>query len=214
MTWRANLASKTVIIATNILDTMETNLRIKEAECIDVASLIIDGCDCIQLTNETATGMYPEKAVEQLAKICVEAEYTLDYNEIFSEIKLSSPSSYGTAEACAASVVQTCIDMKIGLIIVQTENGNAARLMAKYRPSAKIFACTFPSLVVRQLQPVRGVIAHQLGAEHEDKEDIVSVLMAEAKKQKLCATGSKVIVLQASNEEQYETSMMRILTVE
>ena len=63
MTWRANLASKIVIIASNILDTIETSLRIKESECIDVASLIIDGCDCIQLTNETATGMYPEKAV-------------------------------------------------------------------------------------------------------------------------------------------------------
>jgi len=62
--------------------------------------------------------MYPEKAVQQLSKICVEAEYTLDYNEIFNEIRLSSPSSYGTAEACAASTVQTCIDMKIGLIIV------------------------------------------------------------------------------------------------
>ena len=158
--------------------------------------------------------MHPEKAVQQLTRICVEAEKTLDYNEIFNEIRLSSPSSYGTAEACAASVVQTCIDMSIGLIIVQTENGNAARLMAKYRPAAKILACAFPSLVTRQLQPIRGVIAHQLGTEHEDKEDITSVMVAEAKKQKLCATGSKVIVLQATNEEQYETSVMRIVTVE
>ena len=86
--------------------------------------------------------------------------------------------------------------------------------MAKYRPAAKILACAFPSLVTRQLQPIRGVIAHQLGTEHEDKEDITSVMVAEAKKQKLCATGSKVIVLQATNEEQYETSVMRIVTVE
>ena len=186
MTWRANLASKIVIVASNILDTMVKSLRIKEAECYDIASLVIDGADCIQLTNETSTGMYPEKAVQQLAKICCEAEYTLDYTEMFNEIKLSSPSSYGTAEACAASVVQTCIDMSIGLIIVQTENGNCARLVAKYRPNAKIFACTFPSLVVRELQPVRGVIAHQLGVEHEDAADITSVMVAEAKKQKLC----------------------------
>jgi pyruvate kinase len=145
MTWRANLCSKTVIVASNILDTMEKNLRIKESECIDAAGLIIDGADCLQLTNETSIGKFPEKAVLQLAKICCEAEYTLDYPAIFNEIKMSSPSSYGTAEACAASVVQTCIDMKIGLIIVQTENGNSARLMAKYRPCARIFACTFQS---------------------------------------------------------------------
>lgn len=127
---------------------------------------------------------------------------------------MSSPSSYGTAEACAASVVQTCIDMNIGLIIVQTENGNCARLVAKYRPSAKIFACAFQSLVVRQLQPIRGVNAHQLGVQHEDSSDITQVLVDEAKKAKLCQSGSKVIVLQATNEEAYETSVMRIVTVE
>lgn len=58
-----------------------------------------------------------------------------------------------------------------------------ARIVAKYRPKAKIFACTFPSLVIRQLQTVRGVIAHQLGAQHEDAgDDIFNVLVAEAKK--------------------------------
>lgn len=63
MTWRANLASKTVIVATNILDSMVKDLRIKESECFDIAALIVDGADCIQLTNETSTGMYPEKSV-------------------------------------------------------------------------------------------------------------------------------------------------------
>lgn len=47
MTWRANLASKIVIVASNILDTMVKSLRIKEAECYDIASLVIDGADCI-----------------------------------------------------------------------------------------------------------------------------------------------------------------------
>jgi pyruvate kinase len=158
MIWRANLASKTVIVASNILDTLETAIRIKE--CNDIASLVIDGADCIQLTNETAVGLYPIESLKQLCRICFEAEYTLDYPEMFNEIKLSSPSTYGTADACAASVVQTSIDMNIGLIIVLTENGNSVKLMAKYRPHAKIFACTFPSVVVRQLQPVRGVIGH------------------------------------------------------
>ena len=190
MMWRANLASKTVIVASNILDTMEYNIRIKESECMDIANLVIDGADCIQLTNETATGIYPVDAVKQLARICFEAEYTLDYPEMFNEIKQSSPSTYGTADACAASVVQTVIDMDIGLIVVHTENGNCVKLLAKYRPKAKIFACTFTSLVVRQLQPVRGVIAHQLGAEHEDSEDISMVMVMEAKKKKkLCQAG-------------------------
>ena len=95
-----------------------------------------------------------------------------------------------------------------------TENGNCVRLLAKYRPSAKILACAFQSLVIRQLQSVRGVTAHQLGAEHEDASDIFDVLVAEAKKKKLCQVGEKVIVIQAINEEAYGTSVCRIVTVE
>ena len=47
MTWRANLASKTVIVASSILDSMQTSLRIKEAEAIDIAAMIVDGADCV-----------------------------------------------------------------------------------------------------------------------------------------------------------------------
>jgi hypothetical protein len=68
--------------------------------------------------------------------------------------------------------------------------------------------------VVKQLQPVRGVTGHLLGKEHENSPDIASVLVSEAKKAKLCQTGAKVVVLQTTNEDQYETSVMRIVSVE
>lgn len=118
MTWRANLASKTVVIASNILDSMRSSLRLKESEAFDIAQAVIDGVDCIQLTEETSIGQYPEKCVHQLSKICFEAETSIDFPKTFEDIKVASPSTYGTAESVAASVVQTCIDLDIGLIIV------------------------------------------------------------------------------------------------
>ena len=42
---------------------------------------------------------------------------------------------------------------------------------------------------------MRGVTAHQLGAEHEDSEDISDVMLAEAKKAKICNVGDKVVVM-------------------
>ena len=105
--------------------------------------------------------------------------------------------------------------MKINLIIVQTENGNAAKLVAKFKPKAKIFACAFPSLVTRQLQAVKGMIPYQLGAQHEDIEDISDVMIKAANKHRLCNKGDRVIVMVGLNEENPdETTVMRVLNVD
>jgi pyruvate kinase len=47
MLCRANLAAKMAIVASNILDSIEKRERIKESEVSDIASLIIDGADCL-----------------------------------------------------------------------------------------------------------------------------------------------------------------------
>jgi pyruvate kinase len=47
MTWRANLASKSVIVATSILDTMVNLARCKESEVQDIGNAVIDGVDAI-----------------------------------------------------------------------------------------------------------------------------------------------------------------------
>lgn len=83
--------------------------------------------------------------------MCAESEKIMDFSKDSDEIRLASPSSYGTAESVAGAAVQTCKDLNINLIIVQTENGNIAKLVAKFKPKAKVFACSFPSLVSRQL---------------------------------------------------------------
>lgn len=130
---------------------MVKNIRPKEAEVQDIANIVIDGSDAILLGPETSNGSNIEKSMVQLSKSTVESETMLDYTKYFEDIKMSSPISNGTAESGACAAVQTAMDMKLNLILVLTESGNAARLIAKYRPSAQIFACAFPSLIVRQL---------------------------------------------------------------
>jgi pyruvate kinase len=130
---------------------MVKNIRPKEAEVQDIANIVVDGSDAIQLSQETSNGINIEKSIVQLSKSAVESETMLDYSKYFEDIKINSPISNGTAESGACAAVQTALDMKLNLILVLTETGNAARLIAKYRPSAQIFACAFPSLIIRQL---------------------------------------------------------------
>mgnify|MGYP002214556518 CR=1 FL=1 len=55
-----------------------------------------------------------------------------------------------TPEAIASSAVKTAMDMNAKMLIVLTESGNTARLVAKYRPEQPILVLTPNRHVARQ----------------------------------------------------------------
>lgn len=147
---KANIAAKPVITATQMLESMIKAPRPTRAEASDVANAVLDGTDCVMLSGESAGGSYPIQAVEMMAKICVEAEKTINYRRLYNDIKLHTPGPVGTTEAVSSAVCSAVLDQKdIALIIVLTESGKLARLTSKYRPEVKIFACSINAHVVR-----------------------------------------------------------------
>lgn len=143
MTTRAREKGVPIITATQMMESMITNPRPTRAEASDVANAVLDGTDCVMLSGETANGLYPVGAVEIMAKICSEAENCVDHKANIIKALESLKPGCGEIEALAASAVHMSLKIKSPLIIVFSDKGRSANMIAKFRPEAAILALTY-----------------------------------------------------------------------
>jgi len=142
---KCNVAGKPVITATQMLESMICNPRPTRAECTDVANAVLDGSDCVMLSGETAGGQFPREAVALMASVCLEAESAIRYDQVFSDtlsLVRDKTGLLSVKEAIASSAVMTANAVNAKLIVVLTETGNTARLVAKFRPRQPILVLT------------------------------------------------------------------------
>jgi len=71
---KCRLSGRPVVIATQMLDSMTTELMPTRAEVSDVANAIFDETDYVLLSSETAIGRHPHKVIDLMNKIIKCAE--------------------------------------------------------------------------------------------------------------------------------------------
>ena len=113
--------------------------------------------------------------------------------------KLTPQNSMSFAEGLAATTVKTSQNLSVDLIIVQTENGLLPRLVAKYRPSVPILACSEDPRVITQLSTSRGIIGCLLNSNVE--ESVFDQATDFGKQANLCKVGRKVVYLHGMTDD-------------
>ncbi|HAB97538.1 MAG TPA: pyruvate kinase [Enterococcus sp.] len=151
---KCNAAGKSVITATQMLESMQQNPRPTRAEASDVANAVFDGTDATMLSGESANGDYPVEAVATMARIDVEAEKALSENSTF---QINQFDKTDVTETIGLFVARAAKNLGVKTIVAATESGYTAKMISKYRPDADILAVTFDERTKRGLMLNWGV---------------------------------------------------------
>ncbi|HEX8806371.1 MAG TPA: pyruvate kinase, partial [Candidatus Aquilonibacter sp.] len=146
---KCNRASKPVVTATQMLESMIRSPRPTRAEATDVANAILDGTDAVMLSGETAIGAYPTEAVRTMAEIAREVERHYPHPGLRDRrLENAQPT---IASSIAEAATRASDELKIPYIVTGTTTGNTAHHIAAFRPRARIVALTPDPQVARRL---------------------------------------------------------------
>jgi len=149
---RANLLGKPVITATQMLESMVGNRRPTRAESTDVANAILDGTDCVMLSEESAMGQYPVDAVAMLAKIAAETEPHRPGYRVREILRgLDRKREISVRDLLTVSVETIVEHVSPAIVLVPSLSGETARSITRFRLPVWITAVSFEERVCKQL---------------------------------------------------------------
>ena len=201
-------ASRPVIVATQMLESMITSARPTRAEVNDVANSVLDGADAVMLSGETSVGEFPVIVIETMQKIVRNVEelgYTFN---LIKELNPASPTYMGDA-VCGSAVYLAEKTNAVG-IISMTTSGYTAFQISSHRPKAGTYIFTSNRKLLNTLSlvwGVRGFFYDQFESTDKTIHEVNKILKAEH----LVETGNVVINTAAIPiEKKGKTNMIKV----
>ena len=144
-------AGKPVIVATQMLDSMEGNPSPTRAEVTDVYLATELGADATMLSGESAAGDYPVEAVEVMATINRRAEAEF-YNKVYYDQYLATLPEFeaGSRGEKAKAVTLAAKEGDFKFAVVLSRTGQLISKVASLRPNTNILGVTADEKQVTQ----------------------------------------------------------------
>lgn len=151
-------ASKPIIVATQMMESMIDGITPSRAEVNDVANAVMDGADAVMLSGETSVGVHPGLVIKTMSNIVKKVEeyddiYNHDFMPIYREERFISDNICTSAVTLAQSV-------NAKAIITMTVSGYTACKISSQRPRAHTFVFTSNKSILNMLNLVWGVQAY------------------------------------------------------
>ena len=189
---RARTLNKTVITATQMMETMITSPMPTRAEVFDVANAVLDGTDAVMLSAETAAGKYPIETIEAMVRVIIGAEknrmsqvskHRMD--EVFHDID----------ESIALAAMYTANHLKgVKAIISMTESGATPLLMSRIRSGLPIFAYSRHPKTQTRVALYRGVKTIPFDTTNMQNDAINQSAVSELVRRGVVAEGDIVLI--------------------
>lgn len=182
-------AGKPVIVATQMLDSMVHSPHPTRAEVTDVAEAVMEGADALMLSNETAVGLYPVRAVEEMVKVVETVESSPEFERLLKarRVYLQRPDIF---QALGLAIDQLSEVVGGRAIVCFTRSGKSAAMLSSFRPLLPIIAVTRDERVAKSLIPRWGVEAMVWDGDVED----FPLLLERLKEMGLLEKGDLVII--------------------
>lgn len=206
-------AGKTVITATQMLESMTHSPAPTRAEITDVANAVFDGTSAVMLSGESAAGDYPVETVKAMAKIVSQAEEDAEEVNQYKFLEVET-NDRDVSNAMGHAACTTAHDIKASAIVAITTSGYTAEMMAKYKPVEPIIAATPDSKTYHQQALTRGVYP-VLTQRSSNWNELMEKAIEGAERMKFVKKGD-CIVLSAGMPLQVPgtTNLIRVKTIE
>ena len=218
MIQKCNDQFKTVITATQMLDSMMRNPRPTRAEVTDVANAVYDGTDVVMLSGETANGKYPVEALKMMAHIVEETESHMS-GDFYEKRTVSDDNRHNISNAVSYASVATAQSLDAAVIIAPSISGYTARMLSKWHPSTKLVGMSPSISAVRKMMLYWGVTPFQ-AKRAESTDTLIENSIDILKENGIVKTGDIAVVTAGvvdyarRHEPAASTNIMRVVNID
>lgn len=208
----ARQLNRTVITATQMMESMIENPFPTRAEVMDVANAVIDGTDAVMLSAETASGRFPVQTVKAMINICKGAEKIPCMS--VSQHRLHSHFN-NISETLAMSVMYAANHLNhVSAVLIFANSIKLALLTSRITSNIPIFYFSHCSQKLNLSLLYKGVIPIYLEKKQMESNNIQDAIIKLKEKNYLQATHTIAIIkkdFQFSKENISTLQLIRVL---